>query len=58
LVTLDSQWIGVHLVFGPMVQKLLNINFIIENSMKSKPKVWGNWGMFLLLLGIPQWLIG
>jgi hypothetical protein len=40
----------VHKVFEPMVQKLLNINLIIENSMKSKQKVWGNWGVFLILL--------
>jgi hypothetical protein len=31
----------MHQVFGPIVQKLLNLNFIIENSMKSKPKKLG-----------------
>jgi hypothetical protein len=33
----------VHLVFGPLVQKLLNINSIIENSMK-KNKLLGKLG--------------
>ncbi len=43
LIPLDFQWIGVHLVFGPLVQKLLNINSIIENSMK-KNKLLGKLG--------------
>jgi hypothetical protein len=34
LVPLDFLRIGVHQVFGPMGQKLLNINFIIEKSNK------------------------
>jgi len=34
----------MHQVFGPMVQKLLNLNFIIENSMKSKQKQLGQLG--------------
>ncbi len=34
----------MHQVLGPMVQKLLNLNFIIENSMKSKQKQLGQLG--------------
>jgi hypothetical protein len=34
----------MHQVFGPMVQKLLNLNFIIENPSKSNPKKLGQLG--------------
>jgi hypothetical protein len=46
----------VQQVFGLIVQKLLNINFIIENLMKSKNKIkiGGNWAMILILLENPQ----
>jgi hypothetical protein len=42
--TIRFSWIGVHLVFGPLVQKLLNINFNIENSMKFLKKIVGEVG--------------
>jgi hypothetical protein len=38
----------MHQVFGPMVQKLLNLNFIIENSLKSNPKKLGQLGYIAL----------
>ncbi len=57
-ISLDSQWIGLHQVFGLMLQKLLNINFIIENSMKEKKRFGTIGGMFLILLESHEWSIG
>ncbi len=56
-IPLDSKWIGVHKVFEPMVQKLLNIDLIIENSMKSKQKVLGQLGCVLDIVGKPSMII-
>lgn len=52
-IPLDSKRIGVYKVFEPMVQKLLNIDLIIENSMKSKLKVLGQLGCVLDIVGKP-----
>jgi hypothetical protein len=57
-ISLDFQWIGLQQVFGLMLQKLLNINFIIENSMTEKKTFWDTWGMFLILLESHEWSIG
>jgi len=59
LIPLDFQWIGVHLVFGPLVQKLLNIKFIIENSLKNLKKIVGEVGAcFWYCWKSHQWSIG
>jgi hypothetical protein len=57
-ISLDSQWIGLHQVFGLMLQKLLNISFIIENFNELKKTFWENWGMFFKLLKSHEWSIG
>lgn len=54
LITLDSKWIGVHKAFEPMMQKLLNIDLLIENSMKSNQKVLGQLGCILDNVGKPS----
>jgi hypothetical protein len=53
-IPLDSKSIGVHKVFEPMVQKLSNIDLIIENSMKSKQKALGQLGCVLDIVVKPS----
>jgi hypothetical protein len=58
LVSLDSQRIRVHQVFGPMVQTLMNISFYHWKYNEYFFKNWGNWGMLLIFLESFQWSIG
>jgi hypothetical protein len=45
----------MHQVFGLIMQKLLNLNFTIENSMKSKQNELGQFGHSALdIVGKPS----
>jgi hypothetical protein len=54
LIPLDFQWIRVCQVSVLLVQKLLNINFIIEILMKSKQKNSGQLLHELDIVGKPS----